>query len=151
MSILLLLVALVCGIFFVRGVSTAIMSYQTKSWERCVGELITWDIYNDVDSEETLLRIKAFRYKYMVSGKEYESDKVGVGFPRGGSVLSGQRVLDEVLVNAPVITVYYSPGNPQDSVLCVGIKYYHIEKVIIFGLVMIAFLGFAAAQLYLVD
>lgn len=147
MSILLVLVALICGIFFVRGVSTAVMSYQTKGWERCVGELTKWDIYNDVGSEETLVRIKAFRYKYAVSGKEYESDRIGFGFPRGGSGLSGQRVLNEVLVNAPVVTVYYSPGNPQNSVLCVGIKYYHVEKIIIFGLVMISFLAFAVVQL----
>ena len=120
MSALLVLGALACGVFFARGVSTAIKSYRTKNWERCIGELTQWDIYNDLGTEENRVMIKSFCYKYVVSGKEYESEKIGFGFPRGSSSLSGKRVLEEVLVNTPAVTVYYSPGNPQDSVLCTG-------------------------------
>jgi len=146
MNVLLILAAFACGVFFVRGVSIAISSYRTKNWEQCIGELTKWDIYNDLGTEENRVMIKAFCYKYNVSGKEYEPDKIGFGFPRGSSSLSGKRVLDEILANTPTVTVYYSPSNPQNSVLCTGIKYYHIEYIAMFGLVMIVFLAIAATQ-----
>ncbi len=147
MNILFILVALVCSIFVVFGVSQAIRSYQARNWERCIGKLLNWDIYNDVGTGEqkTRLMIKAFHYKYVVSGKEYKSETIGFGFPRNSSSSSGQRVLDEILENVPTVTVYYSPDNPQDSVLCVGIKFYHIQKIAMFVLAVIVFLAIAFA------
>ena len=148
MNIVLILAALVCSVFVVFGVSQAIMSYQARNWEQCIGKLLNWDIYNDVGSaeEEIRLMIKAFHYKYVVSGIEYESETIGFGFPRNSSSLSGRRVLDEILENVPTVTVYYSPDNPQNSVLCTGIKFYHIQKTAMFVFAMIIFLSIAFTQ-----
>lgn len=128
MGILFIPFALVCAAFFVYEVSQAIMSFQTKKWESCIGELIRWEPFPSVIDGGSL---RGFRYKYVVSGKEYESGNIGFGFSRmpGWGSYDAKIVLNKVLVNAPMVTVYYSPDNPQNSVLCTGIQGYHVTKI----------------------
>ena len=143
MSILLILGTLIWGVFFVEEIFVAYKSYQTKNWKSCAGELIKWDIEGIVIFGSCF---KDFRYKYIVSGKEYESNKVGLGFPPTAigipSTLfhNGPEIFEKVLINAPKVSVYYSPDNPQDSVLCTGIQDYHIVRIVGMGSVLCIFI-----------
>lgn len=151
MAILLsFIVALICGFFLFYEISYALMSYQTRNWKSCVGELVKWD--TEVTGPFFEERFSDFRYKYVVSGKEYESKKIGFGFPPSVGITLlwsfqyARRALDEVLANAPMVTVYYSPDNPQNSVLCAGIQGYHVTKIIELGFGVIVFMALAIVQ-----
>lgn len=151
MSILLILVALACGVCLVYEISHAIQSSQAKNWDICVGELIRGDIEPFVLMGSSF---KNFRYKYVVSGREYESGKIGFGFPSSvigvsspGVFQPAEKILDEVLADAPRVTVYHSPDNPQNSVLCAGVQDYHVAKIIGLGFGLIVFLAIAIVQL----
>ena len=128
--------ALICSGFLIYEISHALMSYQAKNWESCVGELSKWDI----ELVAPLGSFNNFRYKYVVSGKEYESNKIGFGFPLTVGESYPRMIfqyaavaLDEVLINAPRVTVYYSPDNPRNSVLCTGMQSWHVTKIAGFG------------------
>ena len=113
----------------------AIRSHGAARWKSTTGRLKRWNMSYDVDGEDTNIVIRDFAYVYSVAGKDYESSRIGFGFPIRMSVLYVEKTLQRLLRSAPEVVVFFDSANPQRSVLSVGIQLHHLVKVLALGFV----------------
>jgi hypothetical protein len=142
MRYVLVLSALVLAAALFYEILNAVRSYYAARWQSTSGRLKRWDIQHDIDAEDTRIVIRNIEYAYCVAGKDYESSRIGFGFPMSMSVLYIEKILKRLLENAPEVRVFFDPANPGRSVLSVGIQLHHFVKVLGFGLVMLIAVGF---------
>jgi hypothetical protein len=124
----------------------AIRSHIAARWKSTPGRLKRWNLYYDVGGEDTNIVIRDFAYVYSVAGKDYESSRIGFGFPTWMSVLYLEKTLKRLLKSAPEVIVFFDPANPQRSVLSVGIQLHHLVKVLALGFVTAVVLSFWYAE-----
>ena len=106
-----------------------IKSHIARNWPTCIGKLKHWDIQSKKMGKGTGTHIKRFNYSYTINQVEFEGTRVGFGFPDELGDNFGQKDFDDILKNAPVLKVYYSPKEPSESTLCVGAKGFHLIKI----------------------
>lgn len=128
---------------FIYEISNAIKSILVKNWPLTDGKLHKWNIKAEDQGEDTARVIDELVYKYEVKGKGYESNQIGYGFPMSMSVLYVDKTLNNIFETAPNLTVYYNPKKPDVSVLTVGLKIYHVVKMLGYLLIIIVFYVFA--------
>lgn len=124
----------------------ALRSHTAAYWKSTPGRLKRWEIYHDVGGEDTHIVIKNLEYVYSVGGKDYESSRIGFGFPNWMSVLYLEKTLKRLLRSAPEVIVFFDPANPQRSVLSVGIQLHHLIKVLGLGFVTVVVLSLWYAE-----
>ena len=117
------------GLF--NAIQNLIKSHRSRNWPSCIGKLKYWDIQSKEADEGIETQIKRFNYLYTIEQVEFEGTRIGFGFP--DSLRDGgfdQKDFDEILKNAPALKIYYSPKNPSESTLCVGVKNFHLTSVL---------------------
>lgn len=119
----------------------AIRSHVAARWKSTPGRLKRWDIYHDVGGEDTHIVIRHLEYVYSVGGKDYESSRIGFGFPNWMSVLYLEKTLKRLLRSAPDVVVFFDPSNPRRSVLSVGVRLHHLIKVLGLGFAVVLVLS----------
>jgi len=134
-TIILILIQIIFVALIIYEVIEAAKSISAHKWPVVDGKLHRWNI------DDITRTINTFAYKYEVKGKEYESNRIGYGFPLKMSILYVNKALDKVLSKAPELTVYFKPTEPDVSVLIVGLKLYHVIKIVSYA--------FAAICLYI--
>ena len=132
----LALVAVVFAWLLVHEILNAIRSYFAARWHSTPGRLVRWDIHADIDAEDTRIVIRDIAYSYCVAGKDYQSSRLGFGFPTGMSALYVEKTLKRLLRSAPDVLVFFDPANPQKSALSVGIEMHHLIRILGFSFVV---------------
>jgi len=127
-------------IFLLYETFNLISSIIAMSWKKVSGKIENWDMYFNTHSEGTDLIVNRLEYSYLVSGKRYDSTRVGFGFPWITPSMFVSGTIEKVLERAPELTVYYSPKLPRNSTLVVGIKSFHVIKIFIYGVILTVFL-----------
>ena len=141
MTIILILIQIIFVALIIYEVIEAAKSISAHKWPVVDGKLHRWNISTEDQGDDITRTINTFAYKYEVKGKEYESNRIGYGFPLKMSILYVNKALDKVLSKAPELTVYFKPTEPDVSVLIVGLKLYHVIKIVSYA--------FAAICLYI--
>lgn len=138
----LFLAAVVLVLVLFAEILDAIRSHNAARWKSTPGKLKRWNLHYDADAEDTRIVIRDIEYVYCVAGKDYESSKIGFGFPTRMSVLYLERTLKRILERAPEVLVFFDPANPKRSVLSVGVQLHHLVKVLGVGIVTVVVLAF---------
>ena len=120
-----------------------VRSLLATRWAQCRGQLLHWDMDVEGDGEATMLSIRNLVYSYSVDGEEHTGNRIGFGFPRVSDVLYTGPLTDEIFASSPELTVFYSEDDPSQSSLCVGLKAFHILKIIGYSFCLLMVLRFA--------
>jgi hypothetical protein len=62
---------------------------------------------------------------------------LGFGFPVRMGALYLEKTLKELLRKAPDVVVFFDPLNPERSALSVGVKAYHLVRILGIGLALV--------------
>lgn len=100
-------------------------------WNTTVGKLKNWDMRYAASEGGTDLVVDKFEYTYSVSGRDYQSRRIGFGFPLTIDSDFFGRQFVKSLENAPDLKVYYHPNKPQESALIVGLRAFHVFKILV--------------------
>ncbi len=125
------------GLGWIAGILDIYKSLMSTLWPHTTGGLMNWEMYNDPDGD---LSIEKFVYSYKVNDTEYKSTNIGFGVPRKSGY--SEAALNQVLINAPEVVVYFNPRNPQVSTLIVGLKQYHLVNLFLFFLGIVCIYAF---------
>ena len=107
MKILVLIVGLVVCILAIKQIINLIMSISAKNWPTAKGRLIKWNMRVE-DYSDGELDIHEFKYSYEADGTEYNSEKIGFGFPIWIDTTFAEKPLDRALENSPNLMIYYN-------------------------------------------
>lgn len=109
-------------------------SIFSKRWPTTNGKLEEWDMNWEAGGEGDNFRFRHIEYSYSVREEQYNSARIGYGFPSwiGAEMVSG--TLNKIFKNSPSLKVHYHPRQPAISVLAVGVKPYHLFKIFAFSL-----------------
>lgn len=131
-NLLLLIIAIVAAALI--GVQNIFRSIAATRWRTTEGNLLKWNMEIDGDSDGDLV-VNELIYTYKVNGKEFQSDRVGFGYPKKSGY--SHSAMDDVLSESPKVNVYFNEANPKLSTLIVGFKQYHAFKLMIYGFIML--------------
>ncbi len=128
------------GIFLYLLLSEVFNLYKSliaKSWKSATGKIQNWDRpYSDAGDSNNF-QINRLRYTYSVSENEYISKRVGFGFPGGINAVYVGGLIKSVLQSAPELKVYYDPSSPDQSTLVVGLRFFHLFKLFLYGFLLV--------------
>ena len=146
MNFIYIFIGLILVSLLIIELINIVKSVQAKNLEITKGKLTKWNIrYKEHSDGE--VDIKEFEYAYKVNGIDYEATKIGFGFPVVAvSAIFAENTLDKVLASSPELNVYYHPTIHEKSLLAVGIKPYHLIKVLSYSLGLLS-LGIVFSQL----
>jgi hypothetical protein len=136
MRYVLMLVAPILVAVLTYEVISAIRSHYAARWQSTLGRLKRWHIHSDIDAEHTRIVIRDLEYTYSVGGQNYESSRLGFGFPTRMGALYIENTLKGLLHRAPDVLVFFDPANPKKSALSVGVKLHHFVRILGIGLVL---------------
>lgn len=127
MSIVIKCLVVILGLFLLRELYFSMASIRALRWRSVQGKIEKWDMGTEPD--ESLTFVRNLEYKYSVQGKDYQSSTIGYGFPFEVEQFYARKALNEVLADAPALTVYYDPTNPNLSVLIRGFRRFHAARL----------------------
>jgi len=136
---LILLLNILSGLallLFLIELSGLVRSLMALQWNTTAGKLKDWDMRYAASEGSTDLVVNKFQYTYSVSGRDYQSRRIGFGFPLTmDSDFIGKQFVQS-LENAPDLKVYYNPHKPEESALIVGLRAFHVFKIIVYLIVL---------------
>lgn len=119
------------GVIFIFGIILLlhflylhITSSKTKNWKHVKGKILISNIDNiNYTGEDADLSYKAkVKYQYNLNGKNYLSKKIFYGdYIRSNMSYRAKKVIKKYGKDE-IVTVYYNPDNPEESVLETGIN-----------------------------
>ncbi|MBI3652131.1 MAG: DUF3592 domain-containing protein [Acidobacteria bacterium] len=114
------------------------LEWETSKWPFVEGVVDDLAIREELD-EGTKIYEPIVRYRYIVEGQEYRSERIR-RYREGGTSLRSQKQRLQRFLPQTCIRVYYNPQKPHISVLEAGLQ---LEDLMIGGMV----LSFAGALL----
>lgn len=106
-------------------------AFKAENWATTEGMIVRSEIHRA--GGKATIYLPFIQYSYRVGKKDYSSDKVTFSH-----FASGKETADEIVAKYPEgsqVEVYYSPENPEQSVLDNKVPYYGNIGGIIIGLV----------------
>jgi hypothetical protein len=146
MNFICIVIGLILVSLLFIELANIVKSVQAKNWKITKGKLTKWNIRHEEHSDGEV-DIKEFQYAYKINGIHYEATRIGFGFPAVAvSTTFAENTLDKALASSPELNVYYHPTIQEKSVLTVGIKPYHLIKVLSYILGLLS-LGLVFTQI----
>lgn len=99
-----------------RGVQSAIILQQAKSWPTVQGTITSCKFENRANQKGDVKGKAIIKYKYQVKGKPYKNDKLSFD-TNGVHSRDAQKAIFEKLKAVKQIKVYYNPDDPRQSAL----------------------------------
>src|SRR5579883_2088052 len=103
---------------------------ESQRWPTTQGTVIEMRLTDHVDRDGSRDKNVSIRYKYVVAGKEYQGDRIGVGTSYDAEAAAKK------YPERAQVTVYYNPQRPGDAVLETG-----AGGTILWGLAGVGFLA----------
>ena len=117
-------VFIILGLALLREIRLSMSSIRAERWRRAEG-LLENAAEKPHDSLQTDIE-----YNFAVDGENYSATRIGFGFPLRLTELIAKKEFANVMAQAPELTVYYDPRNPNKSALLAGFKPFHAIKIV---------------------
>jgi hypothetical protein len=149
-----LLVFVSAGFFFifpdfVSSVTGFVQAKRTKGWSETTGKVISSNVRARVETSEdsgpTAYYTPWSKYTYMVDGESYKGDRITYNTLEYYTAKPAHSVVDHISANRE-ISVFYNPGDPQQSVLIRGVAvgdtaYWTLRIYLVFLIPLAASIG----------
>ncbi len=122
-------------VMIILGVRMVTLSKASLDWPTVSGTVLSSQVDEDYDSEDGYTYYPRVTYQYNVDGQVYESDRVFFGADN-----TPEEDAYAIVAQFPagsMVTVYYNPDKPKQSVLMPGDEYAP-GFLIIFGVISLA-------------
>jgi len=145
---ILLSIFIIAGLyFFYYSTYTAVQTLGASKWPVTNGEIKRVKIDDSADDDGYYYET-TINYTYTVNGLIYHSNRTAYGLISWSVFWFSSRVFMESTKNYPLVSVRYSPENPAESTLAVGVHRFHVANFI-FSSIWLVFCIFMAKSVLL--
>lgn len=133
------------GLFVtLAGIASFKVAVASPRWPKTTARVVkSWiSQYRTHSKSNRVVYSPMLEYEYEVAGQSYIGDCIDFS-SYSGSQRQAQQILDDIGANRDYIQVYYSPNNPETSVILPGLRFVHFLRFFV-GIAMML-IGTSAA------